>query len=317
MSRFFAMPPAASAFAGRVDTLLFTVTAVTGAVAIAITVTIIVFSLRYRRSRTAPRQAPPGASGSSRRLEIAWIGIPLLVFMSFYVWGARLYFDYARAPAKSLEIYVVAKQWMWELEHRNGRREINTLHVPRGAPVRLIMTSQDAIHSFFVPGLRIKHDVLPGRYESLQFTATRDGTYHLFCAEYCGTDHARMGGQVFIMEPADYGRWLDTGGVQESLAGRGAALFRQSGCSGCHAAGSQVHAPDLNGLFGRMVPLSDGSFVKADERYVRDSILQPSAQIAAGYADLMPSYVGRLSDEDLLELMEYLKSLAGGEGAGP
>ncbi len=244
--------------------------------------------------------------------------IPLLIFLGFYVWGARLYFAYASTPTDPLEVYVVAKQWIWTLEHRNGRREINILHVPRGSPVRLIMTSQDVIHSFFVPALRIKRDVLPGRYESLQFTATSDGAYHLFCAEYCGTDHSRMEGSIVVMEPADYGRWLEAGAVQASLASRGAALFRQAGCSGCHAATSSVHAPSLSGLFGSTVPLSNGSFVRVDERYVRDSILQPAAEIAAGFPDLMPSYTGRLSDEDLLELIEYIKSLAAAQrSAGP
>jgi cytochrome c oxidase subunit II len=313
MSRFFAMPPAASVFAGRVDTLLWSMTAVTGIVAASIFLLIIVFSLRYRRGRGADRHVLPAptAQVSSRRLEIAWTSVPLLIFMAFYVWGARLYFDYATAPAKALEIYVVAKQWVWTLEHSNGRREINELHVPRGEPIRLVMISQDVIHSFYIPALRIKHDVLPGRYESLWFTATRSGEYHLFCSEYCGTDHSRMGGRVFVMEPQDYGRWLESGSVQQSLASRGAVQFRNDGCSGCHAGESSVRAPSLNGLYGQAVPLQDGNFVTADERYIRDSILQPALQITAGYPDVMPSYAGRLSDEELLELIEYIKSLGG------
>jgi cytochrome c oxidase subunit 2 len=309
----FSIPPAASDFAGRVDTLLWTMTAVTGLVAVGIVVLIIAFSLRYRRARQANRHLSDASSGTvrNRRLEIAWIGTPLLIFLAFYVWGARLYFDYETAPANPMEIYVVAKQWMWTLEQPNGRREINELHVPIGRPVKLVMTSQDVIHSFYVPALRIKHDVLPGRYESLWFTATRTGAFHLFCSEYCGTDHSRMGGEVVVMEPAAYGRWLQAGGTQPSLASRGALLFRADGCSGCHAGASSVHAPGLSGLFGRTVPLEGGTFVKADERYIRDSILQPSSQIAAGFPDVMPSYAGRVSEEELLELIEYIKSLNG------
>lgn len=311
MSHVFAMPPPASDFAAHVDTLLWTMTAVTGFVAVTIMVLIVAFSLRYRRSRRVNRQQPDPASmaARNRRLEIAWIGIPLLIFLGFYVWGARLYFDYETSPANPLQIYVVAKQWMWTLEQPNGRREINELHVPRGRPVRLVMTSQDVIHSFYVPALRIKHDVLPGRYDSLWFTATRTGAFHLFCSEYCGTDHARMGGGIVVMEPAAYGRWLQAGGTQPSLASRGAELFRVDGCSGCHTSGSSVHAPSLANLFGRTVPLADGTFVKVDERYIRDSILQPSSQIAAGFPDVMPSYTGRVSEEELLDLIEYIKSL--------
>jgi cytochrome c oxidase subunit 2 len=178
------------------------------------------------------------------------------------------------------------------------------------------MTSQDVIHSFYVPALRIKHDVLPGRYENLWFTATRTGAYHLFCSEYCGTDHARMGGRVIVMEPEAYGRWLDAGGIQTSLASRGAVLFRNAGCSGCHAGESGIHAPSLNGLFGKSVPLEGGTFAQVDERYIRDSILQPGAQVAAGFPNVMPSYDGRMSEQELLELIEYIKSLGGESGRG-
>jgi cytochrome c oxidase subunit 2 len=311
MSQVFSIPPPASDFAGRVDTLLWSMTAVTGFVALSIFALLIIFSLRYRRARQLNRRLPGATSMAvrNRRLEVAWIGIPLLIFLAFYVWGARLYFDYETAPANAVEIYVVAKQWMWTLEQPNGRREINELHVPRGRPVKLVMTSQDVIHSFYVPALRIKHDVLPGRYESLWFTATRSGEFHLFCSEYCGTDHSHMGGQVVVMEPAAYARWLQAGGTQPSLASRGALLFRVDGCSGCHVGEASVHAPSLSGIFGRTVPLEGGTFVKVDERYIRDSILQPSSQIAAGFPDVMPSYTGRVSEEELLELIEYIKSL--------
>jgi cytochrome c oxidase subunit 2 len=199
---------------------------------------------------------------------------------------------------------------MWKIEHPSGAREINELHVPRGRPVKLVMTSQDVIHSFYVPAFRVKRDVVPGRFAVLWFTATRSGEYHLLCAEYCGTDHSRMGGRIVVLEPDAYARWLESGSHESSLASRGAAKFVSLGCSGCHVGSTLVHAPDLRHLYGRTVPLADGSFVRVDERYLRDSILLPGKDIAAGYADDMPSFAGRVSEEDLLELIEYIKSLA-------
>ena len=312
MNHVFAMPAAASDFAGRVDVLFWAMTGTTGAVALAIFVVIVWFSIRFRRAAVVDRTLSELATGQGRNhvLEILWITVPLLIFLAFYVWAAWLYFAYDNPPARPLEVYVVAKQWMWKLEQPNGRREINELHVPRGRGVKLVMTSQDVIHSFYVPAFRIKRDVVPGRYEVLWFTPTRTGEYHLFCSEYCGTDHARMGGRIVVMEPDAYARWLAGGTPQVSLAALGAAKFRSLGCSGCHAAGTTVHAPSLEHLFGTSVPLADGQFVLVDERYVRDSILLPGSEIAAGYQNLMPSYAGRVSEEDLLELIEYIKSRA-------
>jgi cytochrome c oxidase subunit 2 len=234
-----------------------------------------------------------------------------------YVWGANLYFQYARPPSQTLEIYVLAKQWMWKVEHGNGRREINELHVPRGQDIKLVMTSQDVIHSFYLPAFRVKHDVLPGRYDALWFRPTQTGVYHLFCAEYCGTDHSRMGGRIVVMEPEDFGRWLSGGTPTPSLAAAGEAKFREFGCGGCHGENATVHAPPLERIFGREVPLANGQFVHADERYIRDSILLPGRDVAAGYPDVMPSFAGRVSEEDILELIAYLKSLTGaGERGG-
>jgi cytochrome c oxidase subunit 2 len=205
---------------------------------------------------------------------------------------------------------VLAKQWMWKLEHENGRREIDELHVPLGQPVELIMTSQDVIHSFFVPAFRTKQDVLPGRYTSLWFTATNTGRFHLFCAEYCGTDPAHMGGDVIVMEPAQFQRWLTAHAATQSMAARGEDLFRHLGCSGCHGENASVHAPNLAGVYGRPVPLSDGTTVDADERYIRDSILLPRKEVAAGYAPIMPSFTGQIGEDDILDLIAYIKSLA-------
>ena len=316
------LPPtsAASAFAGKVDALLWTMTAVTGFVAVSIITLMVLFSVRYRRAATVDRRIGPATIGVGNHwLEITWICVPLAIFVAFYVWGARLYFDYENPPLAPLEIDIVAKQWMWKLEQPNGRREINELHVPRGRPVKLVLSSQDVIHSFYVPAFRVKRDVVPGRFAILWFTPTVTGRYHLFCAEYCGTNHSEMGGDIVVMEPQAYSRWLEHGAVQPTLAQRGAALYRQLGCSGCHTPGSAIPAPDLDNLYGRTVPLSNGSFVKVDEQYVRDSIVQPSRDVAAGYRDEMPSFAGRVSEEDLLELVAYIKSMAPAqapEGAG-
>lgn len=215
------------------------------------------------------------------------------------------------AAAGATDLFIVAKQWMWTAQHGTGQREIDELHVPAGQPLRLVMTSQDAIHSFFVPAFRVKQDVLPGRYTELWFTPTVAGRFHLFCAEYCGTDHARMGGDIVVLSPAEFARWLATGAPRAGMVARGEALFRAHGCSGCHGAQATVHAPDLAGLYGRPVPLADGTLVVADERYLRDAILLPQREIAAGYPPIMPSYAGRIDDEDLFDLIAYLRSLGG------
>jgi cytochrome c oxidase subunit 2 len=198
---------------------------------------------------------------------------------------------------------------MWKLEHAGGRREIDELHVPAGRPVKLVMTSQDVIHDFFMPVFRIKQDVLPGRYTTLWFEATKPGDYQLFCSQYCGTDHSRMVGRVVVMEPAAFERWLASGNSTGSMAAQGAAHFREYGCSGCHGASASVHAPKLEGLFGRPVQLADGSTVIADDRYIHDSVLLPRKEITAGYAPIMPSFQGQITEDALLEIIEYVKSL--------
>jgi cytochrome c oxidase subunit II len=208
-----------------------------------------------------------------------------------------------------MDVYVIGKQWMWKLEHAGGQREIDELHVPAGRPVRLVMTSQDVIHDFFMPVFRIKQDVLPGRYTILWFTATKPGDYHLFCSQYCGTDHSRMIGHVVVMAPAAFAAWLARGNGAQTMAARGAARFRQYGCSGCHGANASVHAPKLEGLFGKPVQLEGGGSVIADERYVHDSVMLPKKEITAGYAPIMPSFQGQIAEEDLLDIVEYIKSL--------
>jgi cytochrome c oxidase subunit 2 len=241
--------------------------------------------------------------------EVAWTAATLVAFLGLFVWGAQLYIDLNATARDSLPIYVVAKQWMWKAQHLGGQREINEVHVPIGHTVRLIMSSQDVIHSFFMPAFRIKHDVVPGTVAELSFRPLRPGVFHLFCAEYCGTDHARMTGRIVVMEENAFSRWLASQDVSGTLAAQGERIYRQLGCGGCHGNGA-VRAPRLQGLYGKPVPLADGTIAIADETYLRDSVLKPRAKIAAGYEPLMPSYEGKISEDELIAVVAYLKSLA-------
>lgn len=299
------VPRAASAMAVRVDDLYFALIALCGAVALIVAFLLVYFSVKYRRGSGAARTTPR----KTRAIEIAWALSPLVIFFGVFVYAARLYITMEIPPPDALPIYVVAKQWMWKLEHPEGRREIDTLHVPAHRDVQLIMISQDVIHSFYLPAFRLKQDVLPGRYTSLWFRADRTGTYSLRCAEFCGARHAYMGGKVVVMAPQDYARWLRAG-TADPLARTGAKLFSSLGCSGCHGPHSSVHAPRLAGVFGGPVPLSDGSVVRADEAYVRDSILLPNKQVVAGYAPIMPSFAGRVDESQIIALVAYIKSLS-------
>jgi cytochrome c oxidase subunit II len=296
--------PQASSFAGRVDGLFDTLLALSGVVVLGVFTAMIWFCVKYRHGSAADR------SGTSHRhlgIELAWTLIPMAMFIGLFAWSVRLWVVLRTPPADAMPVYVVAKQWMWKVQHVGGQREINTLHVPLGQPIRLMMTSQDVIHSFYVPAFRVKQDVLPDRYTELWFSATKIGTFHLFCAEFCGTDHSRMGGSVVVQTPADFAQWLHAH-AGTGLAAQGAALFRRFGCSGCHDPQSGVHAPDLDDLYGSAVPLADGSQVRADERYLHDAIMLPKSQIAAGYAPIMPSYQDRIDESDVLALIAYLKS---------
>jgi cytochrome c oxidase subunit 2 len=234
--------------------------------------------------------------------------------MVMFAWGAKVYVNLERPPADAMVINVVGKQWMWKLQHPEGVREINTLHIPVGRPIKLVMTSQDVIHSFFVPAFRTKQDVLPGRYTTSWFEAKQKGRFHIFCAEYCGTDHSKMIGEVVAMEPAEYQAWLagTVSDVPPAVAGE--KLFYSYNCQTCHG----QRAPTLAGLYNRRVRLADGSTVLADDNYIRESILNPAAKIVAGYpGSLMPTYQGQLTEDQLLELIAYIKSLntaSSGEG---
>src|SRR6185312_7673461 len=264
MSGPFAILPQASSIAPGIDELFWLMIGLCAVVAVGVFVTMTVFAVRYRRGSSADRSHAPDQKIG---VELTWILVPFAIFIGLFAWSLGLFARLHTPPANAETVYVVAKQWMWKVQHPGGQREINTLHVPLGQPIRLIMTSQDVIHSFYVPAFRVKQDVLPDRYTQLWFTATQAGDYPLYCTQYCGLDHSKMGGQVIVMAPRAYARWLDENDTGTSLAARGAALFRAKGCSGCHGANASVHAPDLDGIYGRIVHLSDGSTATADDRY--------------------------------------------------
>jgi cytochrome c oxidase subunit 2 len=305
-------PEAASTMATRVDALYFFLIGLGVFFSLLIAGLITYYALKFHR-RT------PRAIGVQLRgnllVEIVWTVIPLLIALVIFVWGAGLYFAMSRAPDDSMDIYVVAKQWMWKFQHLDGQREINELHVPVGRDVRLIATSEDVIHDWFVPAFRVKADVIPGRYVNIWFRATKPGRYHLFCAEYCGTKHSGMIGQVVVMEPHDYQVWLSGGETGGTLASAGERLFVDLACNTCHRPDSQRRGPVLNGLIGRTVQLQSGESIVADEAYVRESILNPSARITAGYQPIMPTFQGLVTEEQLLQLIEYVKSLPSGNVA--
>ena len=303
------MPETASIYAGELNWLYAGLLATTGAVLLLVFWLLLLFCIRYRRGSAAERR-PPGEK--SWHWEVSWTAATFVAFLGLYYWGADLFLRIHRPPRDATEIYVVGKQWMWKVEHPGGQREIDALHVPLGRPVRLVMTSQDVIHSFYVPAFRVKQDVLPGRYEDLWFNPSKTGRFKLFCAEFCGTEHAHMGGEVVVMPPTEFQDWLQAQPPGSTLVEEGAALFRQYGCSGCHSPRGTVHAPLLEGLYRRPVPLQDGSIVTADEAYLRDSILRPKSRIVAGYAPVMPSFAGQIGEEDLMKLIAYIKSLAPG-----
>jgi cytochrome c oxidase subunit 2 len=305
-------PARASTGAANVDALYIFLVLLAGFMSAAIFSMILVFALRYRRQSGREAEQIEG----SNALEITWSVVPLGIFMVIFAWGAFIYFQERTPPRGATEIYVVAKQWMWKLEHVEGQREINELHVPVGRDIEMIMTSQDVIHSFYVPAFRIKQDVLPGRYTTAWFRATKPGVYHLFCAEYCGTLHSGMIGQVVVMEPAQYEAWLSGGSSSGSLASNGESIFQQLGCVTCHRSDTQGRGPNLVGVFGKPVLLEDGRTVIADENYIRESILSPSAKIVKGFRPIMPVFQGLVSEEQLTELVAYVKSLSAPPPAG-
>jgi len=300
-------PDQASNFAPEVDALMTFLTLVSLFFAVAISAAIIYFFFKYRRKEVHEIGVP---IHGDLRLEAAWIIVPSILALAMFSWGAVIYVDYRHAPADTLDIYVVGKQWMWKIQQPNGRREINELHVPVGRDVKLILASEDVIHDFFVPAFRVKMDAVPGRYNTMWFRPTKPGRYNFFCSQYCGTSHAIMGGWVTVMEPPEYAAWLSGSSDMESNpVGAGEKLFSEKACSTCHIGNGTGRAPSLNGVYGGTVKLADGSTVVADEAYIRESILLPSAKIVAGYQPLMPSFQGQLTEDQILSLTAYIKSL--------
>lgn len=310
--RFF--PEQASTFAKDLDALYIGLVAICGLMTLLVFVLIGYFGYRYRAGSLANRKNNTAAQ-NSWRIELSVLGVMFVVFMGVFIWASSLYLDQYRGPQSSMTINVVGKQWMWKVQHPDGAREINTVHVPVGEVIALRVTSEDVIHSFYIPDFRVKRDVIPDTYREVWFEATQPGEYRLFCAEYCGSYHSRMRGKIVAMEPAEYQRWLSRQGEHEAPAVQGSQLFQSYGCSGCHLGKSNVRAPNLAGVFGRPVPLAGGGTVLADEAYLRDSILQPQKHVVASFEPIMPSYSGQISEEEILQIIAYIKSLEPGDGA--
>lgn len=299
-------PEQASTFALKVDGIYIATVLLCVFFAALVSVLVIVFAIKYRRK--SPDEVPRQIAGHIG-LEIFWTAIPLVLALGMFVWATVLYFHMTTPPANTMEMYVVGKQWMWKLQHPEGKREINELHVPVGQAVRLTMTSEDVLHSFYIPAFRVKKDVVPGRYTSLWFEATKVGSYHLFCAEYCGTEHSRMIGTVHVMEPQDYQNWLTGGVANEPMEVAGERLFEQYACHTCHKTDGTGRGPSLVGLYGKSVGLEGGGSAVVNEAYIRESILNPAAKLVAGYKPIMPTFKGQISEEGVMQLIAYVKSL--------
>jgi cytochrome c oxidase subunit II len=299
-------PISASTMASQVDALYIFLIVVTGTVTLLICAIVLVFIFRYRHSKHPVAEQVTG----SAPLELTWTFVSLGVFMVFFLWGADIFVAEATPPRDSLQIYVVAKQWMWKAQHENGEREIDALHVPVNRDVRLTMISQDVIHSFWIPEFRIKADVLPGRYTTLWFRANRTGTYHLNCAEFCGTLHSGMIGKVVVLDDAKYQQWVSGGGEMGSFAATGQKMFQELGCANCHRFDTQGRGPNLVGVYGKPVLLASGRSVVVDDAYIREHILDPGAQVVAGFKPIMPSFQGIVTEDQMLSLVAYIKSLA-------
>lgn len=300
------MLPEASTLAHGVDAIFWLLVAMAVAISGLVAGLVLVFSIKYRRGTDAKRGALP--KHFAHEVEIGWTAATFFVAIFVFWWAAATQTKAFEIPKDAMEIHVVAKQWMWKIEHPGGQREINALHVPVGVPIRLVMTSQDVIHSFFVPAFRMKQDVLPGRYVETWFKATETGTFHLFCAEYCGTDHSRMTGGVVVMSPEDYAAWAAGSAPDATLAEQGRRLFSQLGCTGCHGDSARVRAPSLAGIYNKPQPMEAGGFKVADEAYLHDSIVRPQQDVRAGFKPIMPSYQGIASEDQIVSLIAYLKS---------
>ena len=299
-------PAAASSTATQTDDLYFALLGLSAVVLAIVFVPLIYFLFKFRRGQRADRRP---INLPTTKIEVTWTLIPTCIAMVLFAWGADAYFYEEVPPPDTLDINVIGKQWMWKIQHQEGNREIDELHIPVDRSVKLTMGSEDVIHSFFVPAFRVKQDVVPGRFTTEWFKPTRIGRYRFYCSEYCGAFHSQMQGLIYVMAPADYERWLAANRPADTLAQAGEHLFRELGCSGCHVNSSAVHAPPLAGLYGNLVPLSDGAFVRADDQYLRDKILLPNKELPAGYEPVMPSFQGHVTEAQLMELIAYLKSI--------
>jgi cytochrome c oxidase subunit 2 len=305
LTHFALFPPEASGIAPYTDALYFFLVLIS-LVGLAIVALLIgLFSVLYRKERNPEATQIEG----STLLEATWTIIPLALFMVTFVWGALLYFRIYNPPTNAMNIYVVGKQWMWKAEHPGGQHEINALHVPINRPVQLTMISQDVFHSFSIPAFRVKREVIPGRYTTVWFTATQTGTYHIFCTQYCGTLHSQMIGEVVAMSPDEYERWTAGSTSGASLAQNGERLFASLGCGSCHSGTADSHGPSLAQVYGNKLQMANGSFVTVDDAFLRDTILNPTMHQVAGYAPIMPTYQGQISEEGLIDLVEYIKNL--------
>jgi len=299
-------PTQASTLAADVDALYLFIVAITAFFGILVTIVVIYFAVKYRTND--PMKVGARIHGSIP-LELAWSIIPFLITIVIFAWASSVFFDIYRPPDQTLEIYATGKRWMWKFQHLDGQNEINELHVPAGRPVKVTFTSEDVIHSLYFPAFRVKADAIPGRYSSVWFSATKLGEFHLFCAEYCGTNHSGMVGRVVVMEPTEYEAWL-TGTVRGgSLASRGEQLFGDLACNTCHLSDGRGRGPSLVNKFGSPERLANGSTVPVDEEYVRESILMPAVKLVDGYQPLMPTFQGLVSEENVMALVEYVKSL--------
>ena len=298
-------PREASTIAPYMDALYFFLLGMTVTGVILVGAIVTTFSLRYRKSKSPVATQIEG----STLLEATWTIIPLGIFLVAFVWGALLYFRIYTPPINSMNIYIVGKQWMWKAEHPGGQHEINALHVPTGQPIQLTMISKDVFHSFSIPEFRIKREVIPGRYSTVWFQATTPGEYHLFCTQYCGTNHSVMIGTITVLSPSDYKKWTEESTSGMSLAQNGERLFASMGCNACHSGNAAARGPNLAAVYGSKLQLTNGSSVLVNEAYLRDAILNPSQHVTAGYAPIMPTYQGQISEDGLIDIVEYLKTL--------
>jgi cytochrome c oxidase subunit 2 len=307
-------PPSASNFAGEHDLVFYALCLLSLLFTAIVAVGVIFFSVRYRAGNKVDRSRP---MYENLKLELTWTFIPLILGIVMFWFGARLFVEMRTPPKDAQEIFVVGKQWMWHVQHSNGVRENNTLHVPLGRPVKLTMISQDVIHAFYIPAFRVQMHVVPGRYTSLWFTATKAGEYHLFCSMYCGTQHSEMGGKVVVMEPAEYANWIANGGqsvAPMTMEQAGQKIYAKVGCNNCHGDVSTPRAPSLLGIYNQKRTFTDGTSLVADDAYLRESILRPWNHLTQGYDETMPAYDGQLSEADVLNLMAFLKSMGGATG---